>query len=163
MNVKLAAQVLSSSFAEAIDFADENLKLPQFSNCQAFTEFIRIFDDAFEGLSDSNGKQLVYSRRKTGFVGFICTLRSIMALTEQLFSTKHYKFIMTYRLSQNHLETFLSRVRRKSGWNNNPTALQFKWTLRMLLLKNNVLPSKHANCIQLECSYNLFSEESEEE
>ena len=56
-----------------------------------------------------------------------------------------------------------SRVRRKSGWNNNPTALQFKWTLRMLLLKNSVLSSKHAKCIELECSNNLFSKESEEE
>ena len=199
MNVKLATQVLSSSVAEAIGFATENFKLAQFSNCQATTEFIRIFDEAFdlcnstnpvakgiksgftvenlarkidfiykaidyiEGLSDSNGKQLVYSRRKTGFVGFICTLRSIMALTEQLFSTKYCKFILTYHLSQDHLETFFSRSRRKSGWNNNPTALQFKWTLRMLLLKNNVLPFKHANCIELECSNNLFSKESEEE
>ena len=86
-----------------------------------------------------------------------------LALNEQRFSTKHFKFILTYRLSQDHLETFFSRVRRKPGWNNNPIALLFKWTLHMLLLKNNVLPSKHDNCIELECSNNLFSKESEEE
>lgn len=48
-------------------------------------------------------------------------------------------------MSQDHLEMFFSRVRRRGGWNNNPNCLQFKWTLRAILLKNRIMPSKNAN------------------
>ena len=54
---------------------------------------------------------------------------------------------MTYRLSQDHLETFFSRLRRRHGWNNNPTGLQLKHTLRHILLKNSVTASTNANCM----------------
>lgn len=41
MKCSLAAQTLSRSVADAIDFCREDLKLPQFQNSQATTEFIR--------------------------------------------------------------------------------------------------------------------------
>ena len=54
MNVKLAAQVLSSSVAEAIDFANENLKLPQFSNVKLP-----------QNLSESLMKHLIFAIQQT--------------------------------------------------------------------------------------------------
>lgn len=72
---------------------------------------------------------------------------SIIGLSKKLLFDLDYKFFVTYRLSQDHLETLFNRIRRKNGWNNNPTPAQFKWSLRALLLKNGVLPSKKANCV----------------
>ena len=40
---------------------------------------------------------------------------------------------------------FFSKIRSRTGWNNNPNALQFKWVLRALLQKNQVTASRHAN------------------
>ena len=42
---------------------------------------------------------------------------------------------------------FFSRIRRRNGWNNNPNCLQFKWSLRAILLKNDVMPSKKGNSV----------------
>lgn len=58
------------------------------------------------------------------------------------------RYLLTYRLSQDHLETLFSRIRRRGGWNNNPNSLQFKYALRALLQKNGVTSSKQGNCLE---------------
>ncbi|GFR60557.1 titin [Elysia marginata] len=95
-------------------------------------------------LQEVCGKPLVTGRRKTGFVGFLCTINSILQLAKRLFANFNFNYLMTYRLSQDHLETFFSCIRRRNGWNNNPTPAQFKWSLRSLLL------SSRANCVHVE-------------
>ena len=45
---------------------------------------------------------------------------------------------------------FFSKIRSRFGWNNNSNALQFKWALRALLLKNQVSPSTNDNCSVIE-------------
>uniref|UniRef100_A0A131YMY1 ReO_6 family protein n=1 Tax=Rhipicephalus appendiculatus TaxID=34631 RepID=A0A131YMY1_RHIAP len=44
------------------------------------------------------------------------------------------------RLSQDHLEMFFSCVRHRGGWNNNPSAMQFRYAYRSLLIHGNVAP-----------------------
>lgn len=44
IKVNLAAQILSSSTADAIDFCPENLQLPQFRGSEATVNFIQLFD-----------------------------------------------------------------------------------------------------------------------
>ena len=41
---------------------------------------------------------------------------------------------------------FLSKIRSRLGWNNNPTALQFKWALQTLLQKNQITAPTTGNC-----------------
>ena len=53
MNVRLAAQTLSSSVADAIEFLNVSMKLPQFNNSQATVNFIRIIDRAFIDILNS--------------------------------------------------------------------------------------------------------------
>lgn len=118
-------------------------------------------EEAFEyikTLTDGSGKPLIRGRRKTGFVGFLCTLKSTIEIAKSLLVKQNYRYFLTHRLSQDHLETFFSRVRRRHGWNNNPTPLQFKWALRALLLKNRVLPSSRANCAMIEEAENTIVE-----
>ena len=109
--------------------------------CNVIADAIRYI----KSLTDAAGKPLIQGKRKTGFVGFVVTLTSIQRIAERLLRNG-YKFLLTYRLSQDHLETLFSRIRRKGGWNNNPNTLQFKFALRSLLMKNGVLSSSKGNC-----------------
>jgi len=54
MKVKLAAQTLSSSVADAIQFCSEYLKLPQFKGCEATVNFLRMIDRLFDILNSRN-------------------------------------------------------------------------------------------------------------
>ena len=51
MKVILASQALSSSVADAIEYCDKQLKLPEFSGSEATVDFIRIFDRLFDILN----------------------------------------------------------------------------------------------------------------
>ena len=48
MKVNLAAQALSSSMANALEYCAKELKLPKFQGCEATVEFIRMFDHLFD-------------------------------------------------------------------------------------------------------------------
>ena len=54
MNVKLAAQTLSSSVATAIDFLRTEVQLPEFEGSEHTTKFIRMIDMAFDMLNSRN-------------------------------------------------------------------------------------------------------------
>ena len=54
MKVKLAAQTLSSSVAQAIQFCDETLKLPQFRGSAATVRFITMINNLFDVLNSRN-------------------------------------------------------------------------------------------------------------
>ena len=54
MNVRLAAQTLSSSVANAIEFLDKSFKLPAFLNSNGTVQFIRTIDKLFDMLNSRN-------------------------------------------------------------------------------------------------------------
>ena len=54
MKVNLAVQSLSESVADAIDFCDSHLHLPKFSNCNATSKFIRVFNRLFDIFNSRN-------------------------------------------------------------------------------------------------------------
>ena len=45
MKVKHAAQVFSSSVADALEYCNTQLHLPQFSGCEETVKFLRIIDE----------------------------------------------------------------------------------------------------------------------
>jgi hypothetical protein len=51
MNVKLAAQTLSSSVADAIEFLDSLMKLTEFCNSRGTVKFVRTIDWLFDLLN----------------------------------------------------------------------------------------------------------------
>ena len=64
MNVPIATQTLSTSVAKAIEFSFETLKLQQFKNYEATSEFIIVFDTVFDILNsfrdhDMNYKEII--------------------------------------------------------------------------------------------------------
>jgi len=54
MKVSIAAQTLSESVATALDFAREDLGLPQFQGSKPTTEFIRVFNNLLDILNSTN-------------------------------------------------------------------------------------------------------------
>lgn len=59
------------------------------------------------------------------------------------------QFLSTYKLSQDHLEIFFSAVRAKGGFNNNPTAIQFKSAFKRLLVHGELKNLNSGNCVPL--------------
>ena len=56
------------------------------------------------------------------------------------------KYILTYKMSQDHLELFFGAVRAAGGWNNNPTALQFRSAYKQLMTRHQIAGGR-GNCI----------------
>ncbi len=54
MKVNLAAQALSSSVADDLEYCEGKLKLPQFQGCGPTVKFIRVFDHLFDVLNSRN-------------------------------------------------------------------------------------------------------------
>jgi hypothetical protein len=50
------------------------------------------------------------------------------------------KYLLTYKLSQDHLEVFFSAIRAKGGHNNNnnPSAIQFQSAYRQMLVRHEI-------------------------
>lgn len=90
---------------------------------------------------------ILQSRRKTGFWGFIVALKSILQLARYIFEQETMSYLLTYKLSQDHLETFFSCIRRMRGFNNNPTCRQFKSSYKKIVTHVNSIVPDEANCI----------------
>ena len=112
-------------------------------------------------LRDRDMNPLSQHRRKTFIIGFAGLAKSILSIAEELLfcSDNPYKYFLTYKLSQDHLEMFFSCVRARGGFNNNPNALKLKYAFRKNLLHNAVTSSDKANVMMFEqnLSGSLFS------
>ena len=63
VKVNLAAQSLSSSVADAIEYCATILKLPQFQGSEATVKFLRMFDHLFDVLNSRNPRMLSKGRQ----------------------------------------------------------------------------------------------------
>ena len=190
MNVALAAQTLSSSVADSIEFLNKTMKHKKFEQSNATVKFVRVIDRLFDMLNSRNpigkgfkqplrperreiweeilkttaeyllglktiqkDKLLSTHKRKTFIIGFVATIKSTLEMTHEMFSTNDpFKYLLTYKFSQDHIELLFSCIRAKGGWNNNPNCLQLKYALRKMLLRNAITASKNANCLTFETS-----------
>lgn len=80
---------------------------------------------------------VLQSQRKTGFLGFIVSLNSILQFYSQFVETDDLKHLRIYKFSQDHLELFFGSIRAHGGHNNNPTVRQFRSSYRKLVIKTN--------------------------
>lgn len=65
-----------------------------------------------------NGTRMVDSSRKTGFIGVILSCKTIVCIFDQLIGSHktHLKYLLTYKMSQDHLELFFNAVRARGRW-----------------------------------------------
>jgi len=93
---------------------------------------------------------VINSGRKTGFNGLIVCLKSIIALFDDVIKTDLMDFILSYKISQDHIEMFFSAIRSRGGFCNNPTASQFESAYKRLLIHTEITTSIQANCMRLD-------------
>ena len=89
------------------------------------------------------------SRRKTPFIGFLTAIQSAEGLFNQLVlgENPQMKYLLTYKLSQDHLELFFGAIRSSCGCNNNPTVRQFISAYKRLLMRHEIKAGLYGNCI----------------
>jgi len=188
MKVNLAAQTLSSSVADALEFCRDDLGMHEFQDCAATVRYIRILDRVFDLLNSrnplakgykaplrcsnevfwrpfvseaksylwelrmANGDRVCETNRKTGVIGLIACLTSYCDLFDKLVaaSAAPLKYLLGYKFSQDHIELFFGAIRGRGGWNNNPTARQFKAAYKRLLVHQNVKAVVTGNCLPQE-------------
>lgn len=186
MNVRLAAQTLSLSVSDAISFtnlcdgdgtaefcknindsfdilnsmnifAKYKFKEPlSIKNFELFKTKIEYLVEYFKHIKDSFGSFIIDTNRKTGFLGFIVCLTNLLNLYDVLITTGKMNYLLSYKLSQDHLETFFSAIRSRGGFNNNPSASQFKAAYKRLLVHHQITTSPNANCTILDATTILY-------
>ena len=119
---------------------------------QSFLDKTKVY---IHNLKDSTGKPMIQTNRKTAFAGFLVAIDSVTALFQQFVvgSPEHppsMKYLLRYKLSQDHLELFFGCIRCHLGCNNNPTSRQFIAAYKRLLVQNEIKASKNTNCTNLE-------------
>ncbi|XP_049782417.1 uncharacterized protein LOC126184099 [Schistocerca cancellata] len=122
-------------------------------NFKVVKEFLMEAQAYIKTLTVCQGQRVVDSNRKTGFIGFLVCISSVLHLYTKLgpqSSAPLLKFLPIYKCSQDHLEMFCSAIRSRGGWNNNPTARQFISAYKKLLIDNEIRESDRGNCIALE-------------
>lgn len=80
------------------------------------------------------------TKRRTPFIGLLCTINSVVAVYDDLVGKPEapLKYLLTYKLSQDHLQLFFGAIRSSCGSNNNPTVRQFIAAYKRLLMRHNV-------------------------
>ena len=100
-------------------------------------------------MTTATGERVCIGRKSFCLVGFIFSINSLINLTLELFGPNHeqthIKYLLTYKLSQDHLELLFSSIRSYMRWNNNPNALQFTYAMRAMMCKAGLTPSVAAN------------------
>ncbi|KAE9522911.1 hypothetical protein AGLY_016722 [Aphis glycines] len=179
MSVRLAVQTLSSSVSSSLLFCEQLNLIP---NAKPTADFCKIFNDVFdvcncrnklvkgdysipfksyvEGLRyqknlDTDEELLLKSQRKTDFLGLIICLENLINVYRAV-EKDGMSFLLSYKLSQDHLEVFFSALRSRDGFNNNPNAVQFRTAYKRLLVRHEISGSMYGNCSQLDTSCILF-------
>ena len=123
------------------------------NNIASFTAFLNDAKCYIFGLKEicmPVEKLILKSNRKTGFLGFIICINSLLGLIDFLTTELSFNFLCTYRLSQDHLELFFGKIRRMGCCNNNPSATQFRSAYRKLIINNQIEDIISGNCLSLQ-------------
>lgn len=103
------------------------------------------FEKYILSLRDVNDVPIIRTGRKTGFPGLLIDLRNMLGLYSKLRSFGQ-SYLLTYKLSQDFLETFFSAIRARGGFNNNPNTEQLKSSYKRLLVRHEIKEFQSGNC-----------------
>jgi len=104
-------------------------------------------------LRTADGKKLIIDTgRKTFICGLVLAVKSVLDIAEDIFNERpNYKYLLTYKFSQDHLEILFGKIRSRHGNNNNPNVLQFKYAIRQILMRNDIKTQSNSfNCIEFD-------------
>ena len=84
-------------------------------------------------LTDAHGTPILETRRKTGFIGFLLNIKSLRGIFNRFVVDGPLRFLLTYKLSQDHLEVFFGYLRARGACDNNPTTTMFRHIYKRVL------------------------------
>ncbi|KAG8228812.1 hypothetical protein J437_LFUL008733 [Ladona fulva] len=149
MKVRPAVQTFSDSVGNAIESAIE-FQLKEFQGCEETVVFIRYMKNIFDLLNSSSylGKSFKAPLRCTNLNEWKFFIADAISYLERLSLTKDdsSKYLLTCKLSQDHLQLFFGLIRQRGGWNNDPTCCQFKSAFKRLIVRNELKVGKSVNC-----------------
>lgn len=154
--IKLIDNIFDSLNSHSVE--NQNFKAPL--NKSTFPRFEILFKTYMEyvsklqvdvevkkkGAIELKRKDVLVSPIKTGFFGILVTIRSTLAIYNKYVVNGDIENLLTFSFVQCPLEQFFSKVRSMNGFNNNPTAEQFKSAIRRLICRNEISTSSDANC-----------------
>ena len=86
-------------------------------------------------LEQVNGDKIMDGVRRTGPLGLLCCLQVVRRLLSEMANRSlNLNYLLTYKMSQDHIELFFGAVRLRNGCAFNPTSRQFRTAFRRLLL-----------------------------
>ena len=104
----------------------------------------------WNGLTYLNTNKVIDGERRAGFVGFIATLENVIEIYKNYIIKNQDAYLLTYKLSQDHIELFFSAERRQGGNSNNPTPRSYIYIYKQLLLHADIKGSEKGNCIAID-------------
>lgn len=87
----------------------------------------------------------LFTASKTGFIGLIVGMSSFKNIYKRYIETKELQYLLTFKFSQDHIETFFSLIRSRGGFNKNPNCSQFKIAFKRLIMRNELQSSLNGN------------------
>lgn len=120
----------------------------------------KIFNKEKRVVYETKKVPLYQCRANTGVIGLLTCINSLEHLYSTLIQTKTLLFLITYKLSQDHVELFFGKIRSLGGHNNNPNTRQFKSAYKKLLAHLELSKKFSGNCLPLESIPILNSGES---
>lgn len=104
------------------------------------------------GLEYLSGTQVVSDGRWLSAMLFAFTLKSVSVLASELLVEKSLLYFTTYRVNLDHSEMILNCIQRSGGWEDVPTATEFRTGYKMLLESSKNLFKVTAFCSDFEGS-----------
>lgn len=97
--------------------------------------------DYLKGISDVTGTPIWKTRRYVPFVGFITAVISVINIFDLYVKPEdsQLRYLLTYKLSQDHLELFFCAIRQCGGWCTSPTCTQFVVAYKRFLVHHEVV------------------------
>lgn len=125
----------------------------QDKNYMKYVEFLKEAKTYILFLKQSiSGRPILQSNRKSGFLGFLICIDSLLSLYDNVITSQRYgmKFLITFKFSQDHIELFFGKIRSLGRCNNNSTAMQFSDAYKQLLINIDIQDILRGNSLPLQ-------------
>ena len=110
-------------------------------------QFLQSAEEILLSLTIPPNISLYDTKRHLSCIGFVVNCISLRLMATELINEKLINYLLTYKLSQDHLELFFSAIRSAGGKNINPNGLQLRNILRTLLSHTDVVSGVGTNVV----------------
>lgn len=141
MNTQKVNHAEPNQFKSAINFFNESEVIGFLNDAKKYIMGLTV-----KGLKSHKSVSILKSRVKTGFLGFVINIESVINMYhENVEENQFMHMIATYKLSQDHLEMFFSKIRSIHKCNDNPTIQQFIASYKKIQMISDIQISQDAN------------------